>query len=984
MHLFLRRSHSPLKDSIFAVFNRSCRILIIFLISLLSAETAVTQPAYDNIYRPSLPSWHQLSTPHFRIIYPEGEESAAIKSARILEDQYPVVQTLVGGSLSNMPVVLNAANDRSNGFVTTLNFRIEVEIPRILGKSMNPRDGNWLHTVMPHELVHALHLNVIPPFGVSAIIHPFSPDVARTMHMSAPLGMIEGIAVFHDTHLHYGVSGRGNHSYFTRQYKSVFQSSDRWTPSQNLREPIYSFPFDRQYIGGFTFINWLHYEYGMDTTSKTIRFVSRWPFLGYATALWYHTGERPSILFNEFEKAQTEIFRNGENDHSEAYSSPLADDIKRVRRPFWISGETVLFHATSYHKRPGIYSFDTQSNDLQQLFETHSTQDYLFTLHPDELRFLYARYHRHTYKHNYSRMRVHEVVLSEGHTYSPDKFDLSQMHPKSHQIGSADRIHAPVYGPDNDIWALRTHHENNMIVRLMDQITDTLLIPDNGHFAELTFHPIYSDSLVLLANRDGLQGLWFLHKNELNKYNTSSPDIAFDQASVYDPDWHPDGDRLLFTSDLNGTMNLYEYHLTEHQLLQLSDHKWGLMEGRYSPDGRRIAAVQLRDNRFELVILNVDDLPNIVHNEVYTIPVINWNAYSYSGPSEPFAATDETVDTLPDTWSSEKYRTGMRWVRPRALFPFWKNESNLIGNRYGLLLSSGDVLRRNSYNVEVSTSNNRIWYDMSYRFTGFYPGFRIIGYHRPAETTTGFWQRQGGGLEIPVPLLFDRNTRTSSLTIIPGIDFLQQRQISTGGNTIGNWVSRTTTSFSVTYRHRLQQNIRDVQPNTGWLLFSETEMDIASDFARGKLMAWRGGIVRFLSPNLRSNQSLRIGAEFVSQNLPLYDITGFYSRGFDNYILSGVNNAARLNTRYTIPLLHIDRGSLLNPFFFDRLYMVLFSDTVVPLIYSNTSVLYNRSRTLFGGGIRMRMRFFNIPFEIGVAFAYEPTRNKHTFYSGSF
>ncbi len=997
---------------------------ITLLLILLAGVDAVRAQIYDNVYRPTRPAWQQLQTPHFHILFQQGEEVAALRTAWILEDQYDIVQSLVGGSLLRMPVVLNGQNDLSNGYVTTQNFRIEVEIPRIKSKSMNPSDGNWLNTVMPHELVHALHLNVIPAFGISGFIRPFSPDLARSMHLAAPLGMIEGIAVFHESHRQYGLSGRGNHPYFTQQFESIYDSRHRWSLGQMLMDPARTWPFDRHYIGGHEFIHWLQYEYGMETTKSTIRFVSRWPFLGYGTALWHHTGKRPSALYRLFREHHEQEAAHGTGRGSgEVYISPESITAQRVRQPFWISGNEVLYYAQSYNQRPGIYRFNTKSEEGVLFIETRSTDDFRFTLNDDRTRFLYSRYHRHPYYDNYQRMRIYESD-TDGRIHVRHAGRYAD--PETGKQILVDRVHAPAYGPDGTIWAIQTHHERNILISISETRQDTLLIPERGHLVELVFHPENPDSLVLLANRLGLQGLWFLNSNDLDRYNREPADIAFDSGSIYDPVWHPDGRKLLFTADADGKMNLYQFQATDPgkenafgtgpephfraksapvsapgsaSLWQLTNHRYGIMEPAWSPDGSRIAAVQLMENRFKLVFLDHDQLTPV------EIPARRWKNPPFSGPSPDPPLPDGypdgrssdgndppgtdpapgsiTDDQLPVEWAISTYHTGIRWLRPRSVFPYWENESRLIDHRFGAVLSGGDVLRRHSYNAGLSTSNNRFWYDLDYRFSGFYPGFRLNFYQKPIETTAFLLDRQGAGVDIPFLYRFDQNTRNSSVSIVPGLDLLRERIITTGGSTQSQWFQRTRASLFMAFQHRLQQNVRDAQPNTGWLLFSEVNQDLQTD-AEQKLTALRVGVYRFLAFRQSGNRSLRLGAEAVTQTRPYFDISGFYSIGFDEKVLAGSNNAARINTRYTIPLWHADRGRVLLPVFLDRFYLVLFNDTVIPVQTRQYEDWIADSRTLFGSGIRMQFRIFNFPVDIGVAGVYEPSRNRTGAFIGWF
>ena len=89
-------------------FNLRNLVLIVSLLTSIAILSLLdnralyaqnTTPFYPIEYRPYKGNWLQLNTPHFRIIYPEGLDSIAYNSGRILEQQYPLAQSLTGGSL---------------------------------------------------------------------------------------------------------------------------------------------------------------------------------------------------------------------------------------------------------------------------------------------------------------------------------------------------------------------------------------------------------------------------------------------------------------------------------------------------------------------------------------------------------------------------------------------------------------------------------------------------------------------------------------------------------------------------------------------------------------------------------------------------------------------------------------------------------------------------------------------------------------------
>jgi hypothetical protein len=168
---------------------------VVAIAALLFIISGVTfAQVYDNAIRPNL-VWFELETPHFRILYHEGYEETARRAGRLLESEYAEIQQLVGGNLERFPVIINGYNDLSNGYVTTFNFRMEVEAPPLNGKIMNPQTGGHLENLMAHELVHALQFSEHGGFGISRFLYIFSPDLGRSVHGFMAPGFMEGYAV---------------------------------------------------------------------------------------------------------------------------------------------------------------------------------------------------------------------------------------------------------------------------------------------------------------------------------------------------------------------------------------------------------------------------------------------------------------------------------------------------------------------------------------------------------------------------------------------------------------------------------------------------------------------------------------------------------------------------------------------------------------------------------------------------------------------
>ncbi|MEX0773670.1 MAG: hypothetical protein WD038_10910 [Balneolales bacterium] len=938
------------------------RFALITICFLFLAPGNVEAQFYDNIYRPTQPEWQKLKTPHFNIIYQQGEDSAAVYTGQVLEFQYEPIQMLVGGELKNLPVVLNGYNDLSNGFVSPFNFRIEVEIPSTKGKGMNPATGGWLEHVLPHELVHALHFSVNPAWGYSSLVNIFSQDLARSVHLISPTGMTEGIAVFHESNVRYERGGRGNYPYFTNRFNANFASGHRWGMGEMHFPPLSSRPFNRHYIGGNEFTHWLQYEYGMEIMHDNITLLARWPFFGYGYSLKRTTGKWPAQLYSDFEKVK-EIEEEKRIDSIKALG-PTEENIQEthfdgpdLNRPIWFSDNEIIYFGTFYNRRPGFWKLDLSTGKQDQILETRIVEDHWYDVNLDKSTLMYSRYRDHPYYGNTSLMDLYE-------------FDMETLNSK--RLTNQERVYAPVYS-DEGIWALQTYHETSQWVKV-DSAGNTASVlsirPDN--IIEVRPNP-QTDEIAVVANRSGVQALWLVESDNKEITLEGSPMISLPGASIFDATWSSDGSKLLFSADYGNVMNLFEYDVLGHRIMQVTNSLFNAFEGSYSPDGARIAYIIQDDDYRKLAIREREDF---INREIST--------EIWEGQGNDFQDHSRLAEHLDDQsgeWERETFRTGLRWLRPKAILPAYEEASGQMGHRFGASLMSGDVLRRNSYQATISTSNNRLWYDASYRYSGFFPGFRVNTYNTPTPTTNFLFEERGAGIEIPIDITTESNTRFSGFSVIPGLHFAEIRAINNTGTAITEWGNATTGSFYTAYNHRLQQNIRDVQPNTGAVIYALNELRFSDD---SSTRSFRAGTSVYSSPLRRYNQSLQFGADVLVQGQPGIRTAGFASEGFSENVLAGLNNAYSLRARYTIPLWYPNRSWLLLPVQVNHFYAVAFSNTVGSLTEDGIDDFYSQSRSVYGLGLRMSFGLFNARFDIGVAFGYEPTRYSVNPFVGAF
>lgn len=964
------------------------RSLFPALIFILLAMPARAQ--YATQYRVPNQDWMELNTERFRLIYPARYQEVAYRSLSILESEYSDIQNLVGGDMHRFPVILNPENDRSNGFVSALNFRSEVELSPIISKTMNPKSGNWLELVLPHELVHALHFSSDPE-SVTRLLTIFSPDMRRSVHGAAPAGFLEGIAVQYESHNTIPQAGRGQYPYFRNQFRSVLGTPEEWSMGQVIHSSTYTPPYNRHYIGGYEFVNWLLETHGFDSMKQAIEFHYKYPFLGFGTALRHETGYWPGKLYSQFseQKKKNESQRLDDIENSTDAPSkeiPFSAKCKLLHRPKWLNDDTLIFYGQACNRTYGFYTYQLNSDVFDLINEVSISDDFIYDLSEDKNRLVYSRYHSDILFDNLYQGDLHHLDIESG---------------KSGRITKSARLFSPaLFG--NDLLALQTVANQMELVRINPEngeIVQQYLKPDHSTIVQAAPNPFDPGSAAVIGRIKSMQGIWLENLEEGGSILDGEPAVVFEDGSIFDLSWHPTEEKLLFVSDHTGVMNLFQFDLEAETIHQLTDSKFNAFEGSYSPDGSQVAYVLQDKNEQTIHTLNLDEA---VWKE---IPKTEWQLDDEIEESfeRPLMGRDVATDTT--SWQPEPYSTGFGWIKPRLWLPMYEKENGF--HRPGLTFESADVMSTQSYSLDMSVMADRFWYDASYTYKGFYPGFRVEVYDEPFfvsfpldEENENFQelmqQSRGASFRIPIPLTLESNARFSSLYFEPQYFVSQIRFLDPYDSSVpvSEFGTRHTLGFRTVFNWNVRQFIRDVQPNSGWSFFVEgrhalntdqftIETDqLSVDGTLVKRRGFRAGISKFLSPLKRWNQSLRLSARVYSQtDVPVFGILSQYSDLFSETPLPGANNVGLFDTRYTIPLVYPDDGGLLLPFYLSNIYLVLFSQTVADLELPD---FLSASRSVLGAGIRSRFRLSNLTLDLGISIGWEPHTNEITYHFGNF
>ncbi len=935
----------------------------------------------------------EIRSDRFRVIYPDRYYQEAIRSMQILESEYSDIQKLTGGSLRNFPVVINPENDRSNGFVSPLNFRSEIELAPIIGKTMNPRSGDWLEIVLPHELVHALHFNVNPT-SFTSVIGAFSPDIRRSVHAAAPLGAFEGIAVQHESHGTIEGSGRGNHPYFRNRFNVTIGTEEQWSMGQLLHTTDFTPPFDRHYIGGYELTNWLLERYGDEVIRESIDVHYRYPYLGFGVALRRTTGEWPGRLYRDFmeEKERDEMERR---ERLSEKGLPFIKQLHfnanctRMNSPVWTGDNQILLYVRSCNRSPGFYLYDIPNEEARQISEVVIAPDHHISLTPDRYTLFYSKMHVDRFYDNLFRGDLHRLNLAD---------NRSERITRNGRLFTPERIGDKLYA--------RQVQANKLNLAVVDEESGEVLSlfskPEESSVVQIAGNPLRTGEAALIGRRKSVQGIWLIDLDRAEEVMADDPVIVFRGGSVYDLRWHPLEEKFLFTSDHSGVMNIYEYDRSSNEVVQLTESLFNAFEGSYSPDGKRIAFIGQDGYEQQLYLMNrAHALNRKVEQDLWTYQEEVGQMFD-----RPLMNRDPDQMAGPDEWEVQPYSAGLSWLKPRFWVPVYEREAGR--DRFGLNLQSVDVMSSQMYDLEVNYYADRAWFRGEYVNKQFYPGFRAELFNSPnfvnfraeqngEEIRLEYLQQaRGAALKIPIPIRLESNARFSSVLFEPQYFISQIRFLDAEQTTrdVSGFGTRHTIGLRTVLNIGIRQYIRDMQPNSGWVLFGEgryglnsdnlqirdRQVNIKADLVQRKGV--RAGVIGYVAPLARWNQSLRLMVQVYDQtDVPVFNLFSELSELFSEVPLTGVNRAGILNARYTIPLTYPDQGGLLLPAYLSNIYLVFFSQTAADL---NHEDLIEGSRSVFGLGIRSRFRISNLAFDVGVSVGWEPTRNQFTGMFGSF
>ena len=678
------------------------------LIGLLLA--ALCLPARAQFYTtgedPSRLRWSQLQAGDFRLIYPSGLDSMALRYARRFKAQAPLSLRGLGVTRGGVPVVMHPLTVSANGQVGWAPSRMELyTIPE-----PSPLAFPWDLGLVLHESRHVAQMRQAGrgPYKVlSWLLGEQAPSLSAGILSLWSPGLFEGDAVVAETELSF--SGRGRQASFLLPYKALFADNVRYSYDKwhfgSFRHEIpdeYQLGYFKQTAGRY--LNLAGLEDPSLATAKVFEGIVHHP-LAYRRSWRRAYGLSQVGLW----KAAQELYAERWAEEAEA-KAPFdsVQLLNRRERDFveyacmFFRGDTLYAKYNSQSEPDWLVYLDEKGRPkkVRRLGFINSplcpTADKVYwTEQVSGLRWGHE---------NFSVLREYDFTTGKTRTVLPHH-----------------RVFNPSASPDERYLAMGSYTEDNKpligIFDLEDEVFKVVFdLPRPGEPQEFSWADNGIFATILTA--DGL-GVWRL---DLDRY-VWQPVIA-PQARKIDGISYDDG-QLYFVSDLDGTDNYYRYDLATRQLQRLTNARFGFYEIFIENDS--LYMVSYSRHGYEPAVIPLSSL----HEEPadFAAPAPYLMDEILAAEHAPFAAACELEPLADDTFQIKPYRKWQHLLRFHSWAPFYYDKDELsefTPERYYDAVAPGLTLLTQN---DLGTAYGQLGY-------AWYPGYHT-GHAR--FTYSGWW-----------------------------------------------------------------------------------------------------------------------------------------------------------------------------------------------------------------------------------------------------
>ncbi len=915
--------------------------------------------------------WQEVRTPHFRVLYPAGLDTAAQRTAQRLEAVHGPDGATLGVSAKPIAVVLQNQTTVSNGFVTFLPRHAEFFTTPEQGQGLGTVD--WLDGLVVHEFRHVNQFDKARQ-GFGRVVVPLLGDGGLGVAaVGVPQWFFEGDAVGTETAL--TRSGRGRIPYFGLGLRANLLDGRRYSYQKavngSLRDNVPDW-----YVLGYFMTSYAKTHYGPDVWSRILDKYYRFPFypFSFSNSIRRTTGLRVEDLYRETMHELDSTWR------AEQAARPAPTPVRELAGQVQTRVFT-QYQYPQYANDSTVLALKSGLGDIARLvlIGQHGREKRVFTLGPINIpEMISVGGNKAVWPEYRQSPRWGQKMYSELKI-----LDLKTG--RVRRLATGTRYAAAALSPDGTrLVAVRTsasyHHALVVLDATTGAVIKTLPNPHNDFYQQPRWTP---DGRRVVAVALSAAGKTLQLLDPATGVASSILPVA--NVNLANP--QPWGDYVLYNSPQSGVDNIYAVNVTSGQTSQVTNRPTGAYHAAIAPDGHHLAFQDYRATGARVVEIPLDPatwtaLPALARTDASADPYAERLA-----AGEPAAKQIASLLASPD---SAGPRYGVRRYRPLAhafrVFSYGvvqspSGQAVSVGLRSQDFLSTTQAFAGLSYNQTERTL--AVTGALSYQGLG--PVLDVEGSYGGRDASLidangtiyrDQWQVARVLAGARLPLVLTRSKYLQALTLsayylgerVYGYDLPVRARDATGPNTPLHAVQT-----SLAYASQLRQSARDVAPRGGATLLATYRTTPFGTNLQANQVGVQGSVYL---PGLAQHHALRLrgGYQYQQQAQYNFNATISYPRAETSYI--SFDNLAVGSADYNLPLAftHWQVGRVL---YVQRLRATAFTDLAWGnvLVNAGTPPVATRVyRDFYNAGADF-MALFNVfhlrtPIEAGVRVAY--------------
>ena len=572
------------------------RLLLPGLLNLFFAGSVPAQSLPVLPQNPPALRWQEVRTPHFRVLYAGGLDSAAQRTAARLEQMHgPDVATL-GVNPRPISVVMQNQTTVPNGFVTFLPRHAEFFTTPQQGFGLGTVD--WLDGLVVHEFRHVGQFEKARQ-GVGRVLGPLLGDGALGVAaIGVPQWFFEGDAVGTETAL--TRSGRGRIPSFNVGLRANLLAGRRYSYQKavngSLRDNVPDW-----YVLGYFMTSYLKTHYGPAVWAKVLDSYYRFPFypFSFSNGIRRTTGLTVEQLYD---RTMTEIDSTWRGQQTaEGTTKEAAMPVRALRAsasesvftqyqyPQYVTDSTVLALRAGLDNAPQLVVLSRHGAERKVFMPGQLNIPEMLSVNGGKV--VWPEFQQDA--------RWGQRIASELKVLDLQTGRLTR-------IGKGARYAAAALSPDGQrLVAVRTDAAYHHALIILDVRTgaeiQTLPNPRNDFYQQPRWHP---DGRRLVAVMLSAAGKTIVIIDPA----TGTSEALLPVANVNLANPQPWRDFVLYNSSQLGIDNLYAVSARTGQTFRVTARPLGAYHAAVSPDGRTLAFHDYRATGARVVEMPLDTM----------------------------------------------------------------------------------------------------------------------------------------------------------------------------------------------------------------------------------------------------------------------------------------------------------------------------------------------------------------------------------------